>query len=718
MKRTLWLGSVVISIGLCTAVGLARMGGAVEQRAAPPPGPPPAEAKIEQLARDVQRAQDLRTVKELQYMYIQLAEVGMWDEMGQMFSDNAEGIFGDQVVRSRDAIAKYLLTTYGQGKVGLPAGGVHVQLFQAPVVTLSVDGKSAVGRWQKIVMLGRSGGDAAWEGGMEVNTYVKDAAGWKISKLHYYRQFAGPYDTGWFSTAKDLPIVPYHYTPSLAGRPVPDEAGDADRTPTNLTLPELERRVTLMNDEDTVRNLQNIYGYYIDRKMWDDVTDLFATDGVMEVAGVGIYQGVKGIRRALERDGPIGLKSGQVNDHLQFHTIVTVDPSGLEATARGLDLGMLTPKLGEAYWSESVFVNRFVKQDGAWRIREMRVFPRMKSDYYLGWGKSAITDPAPGPESAPDRPSSLTSAQAKAGIPAFGFPNLATGKPVQYPAGSAVIGTDRLLAAPVAPASQVTDTAPLTEARLANARRKLNVSKAYDAIENISSSFGYYLDDWVWDEFIELMAAGGTRPQGQGFYVGREHMYRSMTQSHLAPWSPSNPREGIRLHTRIQPVIDVTPDARTAKIRTRMFLYYANATQPGAWNSGMYPNDTAILEDGAWKMNVGGVIDETYFNSQGYKQGWGKPDGRGRGPGPVGEAGAPQAARGTGAPGGRGVSRNGNPIDFPPDIPWTVFADFRRKGFSEANWPEIKPMWFHYRNPVSGRTPPNYCPDILTCYKY
>jgi SnoaL-like protein len=30
-----------------------------------------------------------------------------------------------------------------------------------------------------------------------------------------------------------------------------------------------------MNDEDAIRNLQNAYGYYMDRKMWDDVTDLF-----------------------------------------------------------------------------------------------------------------------------------------------------------------------------------------------------------------------------------------------------------------------------------------------------------------------------------------------------------------------------------------------------------------------------------------------------------
>jgi hypothetical protein len=32
-------------------------------------------------------------------------------------------------------------------------------------------------------------------------------------------------------------------------------------------------------------------------------------------------------------------------------------------------------------------------------------------------------------------------------------------------------------------------------------------------------------------------------------------------------------------------------------------------------------------------------------------------------------------------------------------------------------WPDIKPMWFAYKNPVSGRLPPLYCPNLKTCEK-
>jgi hypothetical protein len=31
-----------------------------------------------------------------------------------------------------------------------------------------------------------------------------------------------------------------------------------------------------------------------------------------------------------------------------------------------------------------------VKEDGLWKIREMRVFPVLRSDYREGWGKSRL----------------------------------------------------------------------------------------------------------------------------------------------------------------------------------------------------------------------------------------------------------------------------------------------------------------------------------------
>src|ERR1700735_2966240 len=88
----------------------------------------------------------------------------------------------------------------------------------------------------------------------------------------------------------------------------------------------LNRRIHAMNGEDKVANLQNAYGYYTDRKMWDDASDLFTDDGVLEVADVGIYSGARSIRRSYERFGPQGLQYGQMNNRLVFNLLVSVLP--------------------------------------------------------------------------------------------------------------------------------------------------------------------------------------------------------------------------------------------------------------------------------------------------------------------------------------------------------------------------------------------------------
>jgi len=58
--------------------------------------------------------------------------------------------------------------------------------------------------------------------------------------------------------------------------------------------------------------------------------------------------------------------------------------------------------------------------------------------------------------------------------------------------------------------------------------------------------------------------------------------------------------------------------------------------------------------------------------------------------------------------------------DFPPDVDQADMG-IRGVGFGAGpdfiTFPDVKPMWFHYANPVSGRLPPNYCPDHSTCYQ-
>jgi hypothetical protein len=282
-------------------------------------------------------------------------------------------------------------------------------------------------------------------------------------------------------------------------------------------------------------------------------------------------------------------------------------------------------------------------------------------------------------------------------IPAFNIPNPATGNKVSYFKGAKIVGTDRLL--PAFSVSQRHEVPPNSNAsmdeRIQEAVQKLAISKAYDGTENVSSAYGDYLDDLKFGELAEIFALNGVKQiPFSGFYVGRDSIARRKT---LSRQGIPPARTYIALHLRTQPVIRVASDGRSAGIRTRLFQPVSSRTQALGFSGGMY-HDQAILENGCWKLwHV--AIDEHYFSSPDYKEGWSAakdPD--------------PQA------PAFRGGSSSSG---YPPDIPLTALGE-RQKGFQGGTgnpivWPSILPMWFHYRNPVSGRVPERYWPDCVTC---
>jgi hypothetical protein len=632
---------------------------------------------LDTLARNVDRAEAIRAVKNLQYAYSHYAQFGLWSELGSLFSDDGEASYGGEAIKGRAAITTYNMNTFGGGKPGLPAGVVDNLFVEVPLVNLSADGISAKSRWYGFNMLG-SGASARWDSGTFENEYIKDNGVWKISRLHYYPQFGGPVDKGWDGYTNPLPLVPYHFrNEDEAGTPIPPATGLAPKT--TATLASLEQRIDALNAEDKARNLQNAYGYYIDRKMWDDVTDLFTADGVFEIAGIGVYEGPANIRKALERDGPAGLKTGQLNDHPLFDTMIEIAPGGFEARVRGLDLGMLGDfTSSRAQWSVSVFSNRFVKQDGVWKIREMRVFPILRADYGQNW-----------------------SAPADNRIPEF-LPHPVTRKAATYPAGSSVVARERLR-----PALAVAPSAPsgTMDARLAEAERKLAISTAYDGAVNITGAYTHYIDDGQWTSMGAIFAEHGNKHVPfNGYYIGPERIaHRPAAQ--VVPNSHNPGRGGW--HWLLQPVIDVAADGRSAKMRTRLFHPAVGFNPGGGIEGGMYPNNQAVLEKGAWKL-WSLTIDEPYFSAS-FPYGWAKAI----------PPRQPPAAR-PGAPG----AAPAQPIIpgavlYPPNVSQALLGR-RMEGFVGGNgvpirWPGILNMWFHYKNPVSGRVPEFYWPNCGVC---
>jgi hypothetical protein len=653
-------------------------------------------------------------VKNLQRTYAQYSQYGLWNEMGALFASNATYVFDDQKVTGREAITDYL-TEEGGGEQGLEPGALHTQIIDHPVVNLSADGESAEGRWYGFFLLSDSEGNASIQGGVFENDYVRENGKWVISTHHFFPQYEGPYETGWKNwKGQDLGILPYHFTPDEAGIPIPAPTGPAPQA--SATLEQLEERIAVMNDESLVRNLQAAYGYYVNRRMWDDVTDLFANNGVYEFGGNGIYTGADGVRKAHERMGPAGLTHGVLNDRLQFDTVVQLEPGRNEAHVRGIEMGMLgEADKGEAYWEVSVFDNRFVKEDGLWKVREMRVFPLFRADYYQGWGKSRIVEKLTG-ELAPDQPLPAEDiGEQDRLIPAFVSTHPVTGKAVTAPAGMKLVATEPLTGAiPVTAVNRTGDTTT----RLTEAARKVMMATAYDAAEHVSSSYGYFADDSQWDWLSELFGKTGTKQiPFAGYYTSFPRISKALFLEYGDPVNPATAKKaGIAFHWRIQPVIIVAPDGRSARLRTYLFHPNTSKTASSTLFGAIYPDDHLILEDGIWRLwNLS--LDEPYFEMPDWESGWSGAKDR-------------DAAAVRPRPAPRPVDPNAPPRpqrfigtalvnQYKPDVPITELGKLQehfRGGTGEPwEWPMILPMWWGYKNPVSGREPELFLPDCVPC---
>jgi hypothetical protein len=643
------------------------------------------QQRVDRLAALTERVEALSAIKRLQHAYGHYSELGLWHDFADLFADSGIGYY-TQGALDREGIRSLFLKEVGGGQLGLADGRIYPHISMQPVVTLAPDGQSGKGRWHIMAMLGGYGRSASWSGGVYENQYIRENGVWKMKEVRYYPQYSGRYDDpGWTPTRQP---APFHYEASRVGKPILGsevgaavDVGAAFRRPDLATLTkrmaDLSARAQRLSDEIEVTNLQHAYGYYVDRKMWDDVTDLFASDATMEIGLQGVHAGRSSIRRGLNAAfGPAGVSEGEINDHVHLQTIVTVSPDGRSARGRGTDIGMTGRTGGQALWSQSIYENEFVKQSGVWKFKAMRVYPRFIVDAEKGWAKDAQPAPGPSREFPPDRPSTERyEIYPKFHIAPLHFMHPVTGRAPQYPEG-------RLQAAPtkaasvVGSASRRTSSPPVKsaaalESLLAATERSIERSKAYHAAENLATAYGYYIDEFAWDDTADLFSRDGFKELSYvGTYVGRERVRESMKRRYPNPKSP----DFLTIHQVVQPVIHVSADGKTAKIRGRLFQMGGPATGEGSWIAGIYEN-TAVDEGGAWKISG---MDLDYIWNASSRGGWTRITTP-----PV----APQVAMAK---------------EFPPDRPL--------RGSIAAPFPKVHTVPFHYRNPVSGRVPPVLLP--------
>jgi hypothetical protein len=210
------------------------------------------------------------------------------------------------------------------------------------------------------------------------------------------------------------------------------------------------------------------------------------------------------------------------------------------------------------------------------------------------------------------------------------------------------------------------------ETLLAAAERDLDIVVAQDGVENVSNAYGYYIDEFLWDNTADVFALNGSKELSYvGNYIGRERIRQSL----FARYGGGGRRAtSMTLHQKTQPVIHVQPDGRTAYIRAKLFQLNSARDTDGSYNLGVYENK-AVRERGVWKISR---MDLDYTWSAGYAGGWAKVE---------------------------AVARRAAPV---PTL--SVLPDGPLRGVIYPPYPDLATMAFHYRNPVSGREPPELLP--------
>jgi hypothetical protein len=216
----------------------------------------------------------------------------------------------------------------------------------------------------------------------------------------------------------------------------PDAARAANRNADlQAQVRALAARLQVVEDRAAVERITRAYGYYVDKGQWDQIVDLFADTGQVEIAGRGVYIGKKSVDtffRQVLGQGRKGLAPGMLFNHLVLQDVVDIDPDGRTAHGRWQVFAQVGRYQQFAVWAEGVFSNDYVKEAGVWKFKSMHYYATFYTPYADGWAKTATPNNGPSKEFPPDAPQSVQyDVFPGSFIPPYHFPNPVTGKPWQ-----------------------------------------------------------------------------------------------------------------------------------------------------------------------------------------------------------------------------------------------------------------------------------------------
>ena len=400
---------------------------------------------------EVARVEAHDAVENLQAIYGYYFDKNQWDQVADLFTDDATYEVEQRGVYKGKARIRQALDLIGDA--GAQQGLLNDEFQLQPIIHVAKDGKTAKARWRTLEMKGVHGKAGQWGAGVYENEYALQDGKWKISKLHYYLTFRADYDKGWakgtqpiekasktlppdapptevYGSLPDVYLPPYHYANPGSH---PEPRTDLGAPPAEVAA--LDRKIGLLNDVIEVQNLQRSYGYFVDKSMWDEVTELFADDATLEIGGRGVFVGKKRVSEYMHFLAKQGPQRGWLFEHSQWQPITDVADDGktakqrLRAFVMGGTQGSGEAVPAFAVWGECTYENEYVKVNGAWKIAKLYAYFNMYSPYTDGWAKTGMPNTRPEKKLPPDRPpTGEYNTYPAAGMVPYHYMNPVTGK--------------------------------------------------------------------------------------------------------------------------------------------------------------------------------------------------------------------------------------------------------------------------------------------------
>jgi ketosteroid isomerase-like protein len=145
----------------------------------------------------------------------------------------------------------------------------------------------------------------------------------------------------------------------------------------------LEDRLRALEDREEIRKLKVHYAAACDDNYnADAIAELFAEDAVWDAGALGHAEGRAAIRKFFSRVAeffPFAI-------HNVMNPIIEID--GDRATGHWYLLQPATLAKGnQAVWLDAVYQDEFVRSDGRWLIKRMKVNSKFVTPYEEGWAK-------------------------------------------------------------------------------------------------------------------------------------------------------------------------------------------------------------------------------------------------------------------------------------------------------------------------------------------